>query len=138
MAGCSSSLIGRQAVFGTITGAEGQSGLVSFIPADDGPATRVRFTDGRYEFDESNGPLAGEYRVVVQLKKPLPEGTQTVLVKGVPVPADQAAGLGVEYEKRSLQVSVPAEGSMKLDLKLPEQADPETSSEEEEDSAIAP
>jgi hypothetical protein len=137
VAGCSSSLIGRQAVFGTINGAEGRSGLVSFIPEDDGPATRVKFTDGTYSFDESNGPVPGEYRVVVQLEKQRPAGVQTVLVKGVPVPIDQASVLGAEYEKRSLQVSVPSEGSMQVDLKLPSQADPEPDTEHEVDSADA-
>ena len=133
--GCSSSLTGRQAVFGTIDGAEGRSGLVSFIPENDGPATRVKFSDGTYKFDESNGPMPGEYRVVVQLEKPRPEGVRTVLVKGVPVPIDQAGALGAEYEKRSLQVSVPSEGSMQLDLKVPEQPDPETLTEGDEETA---
>ena len=136
-AGCSRSLISRQAVFGTISGAEGRSGLVSFIPADEGPATRVKITDGVYKFDESNGPVPGEYRVVVQLEKARPAGVQTVLVKGVPVPVDQAAGLEAEYEKRSLKISVPAEGSKQLDLKLPEREDPDSSPEEDTDSAEA-
>lgn len=135
--GCSRSLIGRQAVFGSINGAEGRSGLVSFIPANDGPATRVKFIDGTYRFDESNGPVPGEYRVVVQLEKPRPEGARTVLVKGVPVPVDEAAVLQAEYEQRSLQVSVPTEGSMQVDLKLPEHADPEPSTSDEVDLADA-
>ena len=130
-------MISRQAVFGTISGAEGRTGLVSFIPADDGPATRVKITDGAYKFDESNGPVPGEYRVVVQLEKAPLEGTGTVLVKGVPVPVDQAAGLQAEFEKRSLKISVPADGSMQLDLKLPEREDPEVSSEEDDSAEAA-
>lgn len=121
LSGCGQSVERRKAVFGTISGAEGRSGLISFIPENDGPATRVKVTDGEYVFDESNGPLPGQYQVVVQLETPLPQVDGTVLVKGVPVPAHQVSSeepLEKKYERQSLKVAVPDDGSLKLDLNL--------------------
>lgn len=121
LSGCGQTSGQRRAVFGTISGAEGRSGLISFIPEDDGPATRVKVTDGEYVFDESNGPLAGQYQVVVQLEKPLPETEGIILVKGVRVPADEVSDEGpveTQYERQSLKVAVPENGSLQLDLNL--------------------
>jgi len=122
--GCGQATLARKAVYGKISGAEGRSGLVSFIPDGKGPATRARVTNGNYRFDASNGPCPGQHRVVVKLQKPRPEGMSTVFVKGVPVPVDQADGLETAFDSRSIVVSVPAEGSQQLNLLLPEPIDP--------------
>lgn len=112
------------AVFGTIAGAEGRSGLISFIPENEGPATRVKVTNGEYVFDESNGPQPGQHRVVLQLECPPVESSGAVRMKGIMVSPDQAARLSetieVSYERRSLDIDVPDEGSLQLNLKLPE------------------
>ncbi|MFP6762330.1 MAG: hypothetical protein VB858_01890 [Planctomycetaceae bacterium] len=126
--GCGQATLGRKAVYGEISGAEGRSGLVSFIPDGSGPATRVKVTNGSYRFDKSNGPSPGQYRVVVQLAMPRPEGVSTVLVKGVPVPVDQADGLETAYDSRSLLVSVSAEESLQLNLLLPQSIHPAVTS----------
>ncbi|MBC8289652.1 MAG: hypothetical protein H8E37_04975 [Planctomycetes bacterium] len=127
LTGCGQAAGRRKAVFGTISGAEGRSGLISFIPENDGPATRVKVTDGEYVFDESNGPLPGQYEVVVQLEKPSTQIDETILVKGVAVPAEQISSedppLETQYERQSLKVAVPDDGSLKLDLNLPVSAE---------------
>jgi len=127
LTGCGQATLARKAVYGTISGAEGRSGLVSFIPAGSGPATRARVTDGKYRFDESNGPCAGQHRVVVRLQKPRPKGVSTVIAKGVPVPVDQANDLEADFDSRSVTVSVSTEGSQQLNLLLPELSGPAVS-----------
>lgn len=124
--------MGRQPVYGTISGAEGQSGLISFIPEDKGPAARAKVTNGSYEFDESNGPMPGNYRVVVHLEKK-PAGSGTVAIKGVAIPEKEATALGGNYERRTLSASVAGDGSPELDLVLPPYVDPEPIEEEVEE-----
>lgn len=124
LAGCGQPTTHRKAIYGTIAGAEGRMGLISFLPESEGPATRAKVTDGEYSFDELNGPVPGNHRVVVQLERPWIASAGTVLVKDVPVPVARAATLGSDYERRSLDISVPSAGSLRLNLQLPKSSEP--------------
>lgn len=79
-AGCSAGQFDRLAVKGLVMqDAEPvERGSISFIPAEgsNGPSATAGITDGRYQFDKSNGPLAGHYKVVIAVQSPekkLPE-----------------------------------------------------------------
>jgi hypothetical protein len=62
----------RIAVFGTVTSESGDpvSGMISFLPdaGTEGPAATASLIDGVYEFDTQNGPVAGQYRVLVVMQ----------------------------------------------------------------------
>jgi hypothetical protein len=64
----------RIAVFGTVTSASGDpvEGTISFLPnaGTKGPAATVSLTDGTFQFDTQNGPVAGQYRVLVVVHLP--------------------------------------------------------------------
>jgi hypothetical protein len=70
----------REPISGAVT-REGQpvdNGLITFTPKVSGPAAQIGITDGQYQFDEENGPVAGEYDVIVvhhPPRGPVPEGT---------------------------------------------------------------
>jgi hypothetical protein len=61
----------RIAVSGIVTSPEGEpvNGTISFLPqaGTEGPAATTSLVDGVYVFDRANGPIAGEYRVLVVL-----------------------------------------------------------------------
>lgn len=123
--GCGDSDIPRQAVYGHIAGAEGRSGLVSFVPRENshGPSARTSLIDGQYQFSRSDGPIPGDYTVIIQLEVS-PDMTSGVAVfKGIEIPNDSGAKIPKEYEAvASLPVSVPdgANETLEVDLKLPD------------------
>lgn len=51
-------------------------GVIKFMPQQgvDGPQVAADILDGRYEFDSTNGPFAGEHRVEIYLDQPLTPG----------------------------------------------------------------
>jgi hypothetical protein len=59
----------RIAVVGTVTSASGDpvDGMISFLPeaGTKGPAATASLVDGMFQFDKTNGPVAGKYRVLV-------------------------------------------------------------------------
>lgn len=60
----------RLAVWGSVV-QEGKgtfNGTVRFLPKGDGPAVAADVTDGSYGFTTENGPIAGDYEVVVTQK----------------------------------------------------------------------
>jgi hypothetical protein len=86
--GCGDSGIPRQAVYGRIDGAEGRSGLVSFVPRENtqGPAARASLVNGEYQFSRTDGPVPGDYTVIIQLEVS-PDMTSGVAVfKGIEIP----------------------------------------------------
>jgi hypothetical protein len=132
--GCGTPGIPRQPVYGTIAGANGRSGLISFVPkpGTQGPSARVAIQDGSFEFDESNGPFPGLYRVTIRFERsPKLDQNQTVSgsvinVKGVNVPISEVDSMPMQYgAKHSQIVSVPKTGSLNLDLKLKPQSSSE-------------
>ena len=60
----------------TVDGAPMSKGVIKFVPASGvrGPEVAADVTDGRFAFDTTNGPVAGEYKVEVYLDQPLPVG----------------------------------------------------------------
>lgn len=123
--GCGSSSDPRQAVHGIINGAEGRSGLISFAPMGEtsGTSTRTVIEDGYYEFDRSNGPISGDFRVFIQLAPALSDEDITVSVKGIDVPVSELGNLTPDFESAvEFHAVVPASdsGSVKLDFQLPQ------------------
>jgi hypothetical protein len=61
--------IARIAVTGTVTSDSGEpiTGTISFLPKNgtEGPAATASLIDGVFAFHRENGPVAGEYRVLV-------------------------------------------------------------------------
>ncbi|HTQ38720.1 MAG TPA: hypothetical protein VMJ32_06815 [Pirellulales bacterium] len=57
-------------IHGTVTTISGEklNGSISFIPDDgsSGPAAMATLTDGKYQFDENNGPAVGPHKVIVR------------------------------------------------------------------------
>ena len=125
ISGCGDSGIPRQAVYGRIAGAEGQSGLVSFVPRENthGPAARASLVNGEYHFSRTDGPVPGDYTVIIQLEVS-PDMTSGVAVfKGIEIPENSGAKIPMEYKAvASLPVSVPdgSESTLEVDLKLPD------------------
>jgi hypothetical protein len=125
VAGCDDSGITRRAVYGRIAGAEGQSGLVSFVPRENthGPAARASLVNGEYHFSRTDGPVPGDYTVIIQLEVS-PDMTSGVAVfKGIEIPENSGAKIPMEYKAvASLPVSVPdgADSTLEVDLKLPD------------------
>jgi hypothetical protein len=70
-AGCGSgSNVARLPLEGTIHLGTGETlnGSITFVPAEGrpGPAATTAVVDGKYRFDTTNGPTAGEHRVIVK------------------------------------------------------------------------
>ena len=123
--GCGDSGIPRQAVHGRITGAEGRSGLVSFVPLENthGPAARASLINGRYQFSRADGPIPGDYTVIIQLEVSQDMTSGVVVFKGIEIPADSRVNIPSTYEAvASLPVSVPngSQDNLQVDLELPE------------------
>lgn|GEM_PF-4232446 len=61
--------LSRIAVVGSVTSSSGEpiSGTISFLPeaGTKGPAATASVVEGDFKFDKSNGPVAGNYRVLV-------------------------------------------------------------------------
>ncbi len=123
--GCGAPDIPRQAVYGHIAGAEGRSGLVSFVPRENtqGPSARASLVDGQYQFSRADGPIPGDYTVIIQLEVSPDMTSGVAVLKGIEIPNDSGAKIPTEYEAvASLPVSVPdgTNESLEVDLKLPD------------------
>lgn len=61
--------LARLAVSGQVTAGTDKlvDGAISFIPEDgnSGPAVTTAIDNGEYRFDVTNGPIAGQYKVVI-------------------------------------------------------------------------
>jgi len=62
--------VSRLPVSGTVSFASGEllNGSITFVPSEgrSGPAATTAIVDGKYRFDVTNGPTAGEHRVIVK------------------------------------------------------------------------
>ncbi|MHC4877386.1 MAG: hypothetical protein ACYTGL_12900 [Planctomycetota bacterium] len=87
LAGCGSELP-RQPISGTITGTANRDGTVTFQPVAEvsAPAARTALRNGEFQFDRSNGPLPGTYRVRIDVQKPPQPRDGQVIAKDVAVP----------------------------------------------------
>ena len=54
------------------------AGSISFLPIEgtSGPAANTSITQGKYQFTQANGPVAGRHRVVIALVPAKPDLTQ--------------------------------------------------------------
>jgi hypothetical protein len=125
--GCGDSETPRLAVFGVIDGANGRSGVITFVPVDDskGPSARAAIEDGAYQFNDQTGPVAGSYRVTIRFANSLesqqnePTDSGTINVKGVSIPQQELGSLPLDLgEKHSQVVTLRESGTLELDLNL--------------------
>jgi hypothetical protein len=125
ISGCGDSGIPRQAVHGRITGAEGRSGLVNFVPRENthGPAARASLVNGEYQFSRADGPVPGDYTVIIQLEVSQDMTSGVAVFKGIEIPVSSGVSIPSTYEAvASLPVSVPngSQSTLQVDLELPE------------------
>jgi hypothetical protein len=92
--------VSRLPVFGTVSlpNAEGINGSITFVPTEGnhGPAALAKLTDGKYQFDRTNGPTVGPHQVIVKRtfprsRVPTPNGSDQ---KGEAV----SAGIKTEWK----------------------------------------
>lgn len=116
--GCGSETT-RQPVNGTVSGVGSRPGTVTFQPIEGvhAPAARAPLRNGRFEFDKTDGPLPGTYRVRVDVQKPRRLTGGTVTVKGVEVPESAVGEVPPEMESFFIEdVRVAASGRQELRL----------------------
>ena len=116
--GCGSE-VPRQPVSGTVSGVGSRPGTVTFQPVEGvhAPAARAPLRNGRFAFDETDGPLPGTYRVRVDVQKPRRLTGGTVTVKGVEVPESAVGEVPPEMESFFVEgVRVAASGRQDLGL----------------------
>lgn len=125
ISGCGDDSNPRLAVYGRVAGAEGRSGLVSFVPQEStqGPAARATLVNGEYQFGRNDGPVPGEYNVLIQLEILQDKTSGVVVFKGIEIPSDSSIKVPPTYKAVALlPVSVPtgSANSIQVDLELPE------------------
>ena len=106
----------RIPVHGTVHFPEGQatSGAISLLPepGHHGPAATAAIDQGRFEFTEEDGPVAGPHLVIVQLDPP----TKAELLAGqAQHPGPPARPAKTRWE---LHVEIPESGPFSYDVKL--------------------
>lgn len=87
-----------------------------------GPAARATLIDGEYRFSRSDGPVPGNYTVIIQLEVSHDMTSGVAVFKGVEIPADSMPSLPSAYEAvASIPVVVPDGGrkEQQLNLELP-------------------
>lgn len=122
--GCGDDTNPRREVYGRVTGAEGRSGLISFVPLEttEGPAARATLVDGEYHFNRDDGPVPGGYNVLIQLEVPPDNASGVTVFKGIEIPADSAVEVPPDYETAASVPALVPDGSaksIKVDLSLP-------------------
>lgn len=67
----------RHAMQGQVTkhGQPVQEGVILFLPTSSGPSAAGVISDGFYEFDTTNGPYAGSFRVLIGVEADPDEST---------------------------------------------------------------
>ena len=111
----------RLPVRGTVLLSNGEklSGSVTFVPTEgrSGPAATTALVEGRYEFDQTNGPTAGRHRVIV--KRAISKGPMSGPRDGKTTPAPPgAASRGSPKAEWALYVDVSADTADQCDLNL--------------------
>jgi len=122
----------RIAVFGTVTSEEGEpvSGMISFLPQSgtEGPAATTSLIDGVYKFSTTNGPVAGEYRVLVvkQSADQQFKGAPTSAGDGTSLSGAPSGDQPAASEEWSFTASVSTE-DVEFDFQVPDAAAAESS-----------
>jgi hypothetical protein len=111
----------RKAIHGKVIGGEGRNGTVAFTPVDAsiGPAALNDFQDGAYQFTAENGPVPGEYSVLVELEVDPAVAKAKRARPGERMsrnPAD--VGRSTFEEAAPIQITVSADGPLEIDLNV--------------------
>lgn len=88
-----------------------------------GPAARASLINGKYKFSRADGPVPGDYTVIIQLEVSQDMTSGVAVFKGIEIPENSGAKIPLSYESvASLPVSVPdgSQATLQVDLLLPE------------------
>jgi hypothetical protein len=119
--GCGKGGARRLPVHGAVSLSNGEnlSGSITFVPVagSPGPAATAALSDGRYQFNRSDGPAAGPHRVTVMRavsKRTFLESRQSKAP-----PASKAAAPGAEPKTQwTLSADVADDGTYQCDFTL--------------------
>jgi hypothetical protein len=120
LAGCSSERE-RQPIHGSVTSRQPVM-AITFRPAagGEGPAASADVINNEYRFTTENGPVAGWHEVTFVLAAPVAQ-TRSAAVQNSAQRSDKIPPMIVSpRQPATLQVEVPASGSLQLDLTVPE------------------
>lgn len=123
--GCGENGPKRLPVTGSLKGAEGRKGTLTFLPTGDtkGPSATTSIVDGNYTFTESNGPAVGKYNVIVKLQmvKASAEDAEIIVgPKGQKISTSDISDSKPVYEaEKNTEVTVLDSEPYKLDITLP-------------------
>jgi hypothetical protein len=120
LAGCSSERQ-RQPIYGRVTSRQPVM-AVTLRPAAgvEGPAASADVINNEYRFTTENGPVAGWHEVTFVLAAPVAQ-TSSSAAKNSAQRSDKIPPLIVSpRQPPTIQVEVPASGSLQLDLTVPE------------------
>lgn len=111
----------RVPIHGTVVNAEGRNGLMRFTPLTaNGILADGEFTDGAFQFDDSNGPSAGRHRVHVMLELKSPEQPGQKSKTAVERRKTNKTPPAPRYDQMiELEVIVPSEAPYQVELELP-------------------
>ena len=112
--------LNRQAIYGTIAGAEGRSGEITLIPKPKqpgiatGPAAGTTINSGKYAFGRSDGPIPGDYEAHILLKsttnqsnaKPSGQGSTNAWTSAVPEGFDPEITISLSVPASPQEVSI--------------------------------
>lgn len=112
--------LNRQAIYGTIAGAEGRSGEMTLIPKPKqpgvatGPAAGTAINSGKYAFGRADGPIPGDYEAHILLKsttnqntaKPSGQGSTNVWTSAVPEGFDPEITISLSVPASPQEVSI--------------------------------
>ena len=112
--------LNRQAIYGTISGAEGRSGEITLIPKSrqpglaTGPAAGTAINSGKYAFGRADGPIPGDYEAHILLKsttnqstaKPSGQGSTDAWTSAVPEGFDPEITIDLSVPSSPQEVSI--------------------------------
>ena len=113
--GCGETGPRRVPIYGMVqqAGSPVPGGILSLLPAEGhhGPAVTAAIENGRYELDETNGPVAGPHKLVVVLEA----GDKMGFLREKSTPSRPSPGSAGRFE---FHVEVPEEGPFEHNVTL--------------------
>jgi hypothetical protein len=116
------SKLDRRPIFGKIVGAEGNNGVVRFLPTSgtEGPAVVGSLENGSYRFTTVNGPVPGKYNVSIEVEVSTPPARARPSRRGSTndkIPANEFRENYASYdEPKTTTASVTVDGPLEIDL----------------------
>lgn len=106
---------------GTAFGADGRNGLIRFTPlSDNGILADGEITDGKFGFNDSNGPSAGRHRVHLMLEgESQKHADQKSKTEREEKKSTESKAAPLYDPMIELEVTVPSEAPYQLELELP-------------------